>query len=63
MTTPTLPRRQRFKRVPYYSEERQRVRWRWTYQMDSGEGLMGTAQTSGQARRMAERQSGEKIRP
>ncbi len=58
----TLPMQDRFKAETYFSVERSRTRWRWTYEADSGENFMGTAQTYIKAKRMAEKKSGEKIR-
>lgn len=62
MTGPTLPRYDRFKADSYYSAQRNCIRWRWTYTTDSGETVMGTAQSHTKARQAAEKKSGERIR-
>ena len=58
----TLPRCDRFKAETYFSTDRGRVRWRWTYETDSGENVMGTSPSYRKAKQAAEKKSGERIR-
>jgi hypothetical protein len=58
----TLPRHDRFEAENYFSVGRGSTRWRWTYEMDSGEKIQGTAKTFLKAKQAAEKRSGERIR-
>lgn len=56
-----LPRQKRFEIKPYYSVITHKSMWRWKYITDSGETFEGISRTSRQAKKAAEKKSGEKI--